>query len=305
MAEVGIAIPNLPGITPPLVPDYARRIEAGGFAAIWTLDRLAYDNVDAVTTLAACAVVTQRVRLGTSILLVPLYRPAILAKQLATVDLLSNGRMVMGVGIGRRPDDFSAAGVPMERRAGRTVEAIHIMRQIWAGEPLNFQGRHFTLASGPIGPRPVQRPGIPIWMGGAHEGAVRRAARYGDGYIAGGAVGPEGFKGLRQRVEQARQELGRHGPYPYSCLAYFYIDDDREKAKREAMAMLTRYYGAAFGQSYDPERLLVFGPPEEFARRAQAYLDAGVEHLILVPTSLDAAQVDRLAREVLPRLRLS
>jgi probable F420-dependent oxidoreductase len=304
MAEVGIAIPNLPGVTPTLIPDYARRIEAGGFAAIWALDRLVYDNVDAVATLAACAAVTQRVKLGTSIILVPLYPPAILAKQFASIDVLSNGRVIMGVGIGRRPDDFAAAGVPMERRAGRTVEALRIMRQIWAGAPLAFQGKHFTLESGPIGPRPIQRPGIPIWMGGAHEGAVRRAARYGDGYIAGGAVGPEGFKGLRQRVEQARQEQGRSGPYPYGCLAYFYIDDDREKAKQGAMAALTRYYGPAFGQSYDPERLLVFGPPDEFARRAQAYIDAGVEHLILVPTALDAGQVDRIAHDVLPRLRL-
>jgi 2-methylisocitrate lyase-like PEP mutase family enzyme len=92
--------------------------------------------------------------------------------------------------------------------------------------------------------------------------------------------------------------------FPNACLTYFNVRDNAEQAKREAMATLTRYYGPQFTTWYNPDKALIFGPPEECTRRAQAYLDAGAQHLILVPTTLDVAQVDRIAREVVPRLRL-
>src|SRR5207244_2914676 len=118
MGTIGIALPNLPGVTPPLIPEFARRIEAGGCDAIWALDRLVYENPDPLTALAAAAAVTSRVRLGTSVLLAPLHSPVVLAKQLATLDLVSNGRLLVGLGIGSRPDDFAAAGVPFAGRGG-------------------------------------------------------------------------------------------------------------------------------------------------------------------------------------------
>ncbi len=304
MGQIGIALPNLPGITPPLVPEFARRIEAGGFAGVWSLDRLVYENPDPVTALAACAAVTSRVRLGTSVLLLPLHPPVVLAKQLATIDLLSNGRLILGVGIGGRPDDFSAASVPMARRGSRAAEAIQIMKQVWAGEPIRHRGTHFTIECGPVAPLPVQRPHPPIWMGGIQEPALRRIARIADGFIGTGGAGPDGFRKTLQRVLQLRREAGRSdAAFPSGCLAYFNLRDDPERAKREAMGTLTRYYGPQFTTWFDPERALVYGPPEEFARRTQGYLDTGVDHLILVPTTLDVAQVDRIAREVQPRLR--
>src|ERR1700674_5270202 len=143
MVSIGIALPNLPGVTPTLIPEFARRIEAGGFNAIWALDRLVYENPDPLTALAACAAVTSRVRLGTSILLAPLHAPVLLAKQLATLDLLSNGRMTVGVGIGGRPDDFTGVGVPFAARGARTREAIQIMKQVWTGQAIRHQSRHF------------------------------------------------------------------------------------------------------------------------------------------------------------------
>ncbi len=304
MGQIGIALPNLPGITPPLIPEFARRIEAGGFAGVWSLDRLVYENPDPVTALAACAAVTSRVRLGTSVLLLPLHPPVVLAKQLATIDILSNGRLILGVGIGGRPDDFSAASVPMAKRGSRAAEAIQIMKQVWAGEPIRHHSTHFAIECGPVGPLPVQRPHPPIWMGGIQEPALRRIARIADGFIGTGGAGPDGFRKTLQQVLQLRREAGRSdAAFPSGCLAYFNLHDDPERAKREAMATLTRYYGPQFTTWFDPERALVYGAPEEFARRTQAYLDTGVDHLILVPTTLDVAQVDRIAREVQPRLR--
>lgn len=305
MVPIGIALPNLPGVTASTVPEFARRIEAGGFHAVWCLDRLVYDNPEPLTSLAASAAVTTRVRLGTSILLLPLHPPVLLAKQLATLDVLSGGRLIVGVGIGGRPDDFSAVGVPFAGRGRRAAEAIGILRRVWAGEAIRHWGTHFTVECGPVGPLPVQRPGPPIWMGGIQEAALRRVARLGDGFIGTGGAGPSGFAAAWTRVEGFLRAAGRDpGRFPTACLAYFNLRDGREQAKTEAMAVLIRYYGPQFTTWYDPEKALLFGPPEEFARRVQAYLDAGVRHLILVPTTLDVGQVDRIATEVIPRLRL-
>ena len=304
MAGIGVALPNLPGVTP-LIPEFARRIEAGGFEAVWSLDRLVYENPDPLTSLAACAAVTSRVRLGTSILLAPLHPPVVLAKQLATLDVLSGGRVIVGLGIGGRPDDFSAAGVPFAGRGGRTAEAIRIMKQVWAGEPVRHRGKHFALECGPVGPAHVQHPHPPVWMGGIQEDALRRIARIADGFIGTGGAGPEGFASAWMRVRQMLADNRRPvEAFPNACLAYFNVQDSAEQAKRDAMATLTRYYGAQFTAWYNPDKALVFGPPVECSRRAQAYLDAGAQHLILVPTTLDTGQVDRIAREVVPRLRL-
>jgi len=304
MGTIGIALPNLPGVTPPLIPEFARRIEAGGCDAIWALDRLVYENPDPLTALAAAAAVTSRVRLGTSVLLTPLHSPVVLAKQLATLDLVSNGRLVVGLGIGSRPDDFAAAGVPFAGRGGRSAEMIRIMKQVWSGQPIRHQGRYFAIECGAVGPVPVQHPHPPVWMGGFQEVALKRIARIADGFVGSGGVGPAGFAAMWERVRQMVAAAGRPPDrFPNACLAYFNVGGDREQAKAQAMAALVRYYGPQFTSRYDPERALVFGPPEECARRAQAYFDAGVQHLILVPTTLDAGQVDRIAREVRPHLR--
>ena len=304
MGTIGIALPNLPGVTPPLIPEFARRIEAGGCDAIWALDRLVYENPDPLTALAAAAAVTSRVRLGTSVLLAPLHSPVVLAKQLATLDLVSNGRLLVGLGIGSRPDDFAAAGVPFAGRGGRAAEMIRIMKQVWAGQAVRHQGKYFAIECGAVGPAPVQRPHPPVWMGGFQEVELKRIARIADGFVGSGGAGPDGFAGMWERVRQMVAAAGRPPDrFPNACLAYFNVGGDREQAKAQAMAALVRYYGPQFMSRYDPERALVFGPPEECARRAQAYFDAGVQHLILVPTTLDAGQVDRIAREVRPHLR--
>ena len=304
MGTIGIALPNLPGVTPPLIPEFARRIEAGGCDAIWALDRLVYENPDPLTALAAAAAVTSRVRLGTSVLLAPLHSPVVLAKQLATLDLVSNGRLLVGLGIGSRPDDFAAAGVPFAGRGGRSAEMIRIMKQVWSGQPIRHQGRYFAIECGAVGPVPVQHPHPPVWMGGFQEAALKRIARIADGFVGSGGVGPAGFAAMWERVRQMVAAAGRAADrFPNACLAYFNVGGDREQAKAQAMVSLVRYYGPQFTSWFDPERALVFGPPEECARRAQAYFDAGVQHLILVPTTLDVGQVDRVAREVVPHLR--
>src|SRR5579884_2346784 len=162
MPEVGIYVPTpAADVQPDTVVAFGQRVEAAGLHSLWTLDRLVFDNQEPLLCLAALATTTRRVRLGTSVLLGTLRPPALLAKMVATLDVLSGGRMILGLGVGSRPDDFVAAGVPYAARGARLAEAMRVLRQVWSGAPLAHEGRAYQLAAGPIGPRPAQPGGPP------------------------------------------------------------------------------------------------------------------------------------------------
>ncbi len=185
----------------------ARSAEEAGFESIWTVEHVVipvgyrskypYDpsgripgpeNVpisDPLLPLAFAAAVTKRLRLATGILILPQRHPIYVAKEVATLDVLSNGRAILGIGIGWLKEEFDALGIPFDERAGRTREAVAAMRSLWNDQPEPFEGRYFRWPPLESNPKPVQRPGVPIVVGGHTEGAARRAARYGDGFFPG------------------------------------------------------------------------------------------------------------------------
>ena len=178
--KVALALPaGLPGVSGPLLIEWARKTDAGPFSSIAAIDRLVYPNWEPLVALAAAAVATQRVRLMTSLVIAPLRDTALLAKQAATLDVLSGGRLSLGLGVGRRVDDFAAAYRPMPDR-GRWFEGqLASMRRIWSG-----LGAEEGLE--PVGPTPVQTGGPEILIGGSAPAAVRRAGRLADGYLGSG-----------------------------------------------------------------------------------------------------------------------
>src|SRR5277367_2886893 len=184
--DVGIGLPShIPGVDSKTVLEWARRADGSGFASVAVIDRIVYDNYEPLITLAAAAAVTQRVRLTTAILIGPIRtNTALLAKQVASIDALSGGRMVLGIAVGGRGDDFAAAGVELKGRGKILDRQIDEMRRIWSGES---QG-----TSGAIGPKPAHTPLIII--GGHSAASVTRAARIADGWIMGGGATPDGFK---------------------------------------------------------------------------------------------------------------
>src|SRR5690242_12569429 len=194
--QIGIGLPApIPGTKGDVILEWARKADAAGFSSLGIIDRLVFPNYESLITLAAAAGATTRIRLMTTVLLAPLRNTALLAKQAASLDALSNGRLTLGLGVGAREDDFQAAGVPFNRRGQRFEEQLAMMKRIWTGDP-PVEG----LA--PIGPKPV-RPGGPELLIGAYAPrAVERAARYADGYIAGGA-GPERAKQGYEITENA------------------------------------------------------------------------------------------------------
>ena len=199
--KIGIGLPDsIPGVTPPLVTEWAARADAGPYSSVGTEDRLVYPNYDSLITLAAAASVTQRVRLITNILLAPLRNAGILAKQAATLDLLSGGRLTLGVAVGSRDTDYRAAPADFKTRGRRFDEQIAFMKRIWNGEAIADDIPQ-------VGPSPVQPGGPELLFGGQTEHAVARTARWGDGYIGGGHDVDE----IERRHEQVRDAWDANG----------------------------------------------------------------------------------------------
>jgi alkanesulfonate monooxygenase SsuD/methylene tetrahydromethanopterin reductase-like flavin-dependent oxidoreductase (luciferase family) len=284
--DVGIGLPTtIPGVGRDELLEWARRAEARGFSSLGTIDRIVYDNYDPLVALAAAAAVTERIRLASTILIAP-YRSngPLVAKQAASLDRLSNGRLVLGVAVGGREDDYSASGVDFRTRGRRFDEMLEQWQDVWAGESFG--------TAGAIGPRPPRgRPTLIV--GGTADAAFERAARYGDGWIFGGGA-PAQFSEAAAKARAAWQDAGREGAPRLMALAYFALGDRAEQA---ADSYLRDYY--AFTGEYAG---MIADSAAKDAATVKAYVqgfsDAGCDELVPFPCDPDPAQVDLLADAV-------
>ncbi len=302
MPAIGLFVPTAaPDARPDMIVPFGQRAEAAGLASVWLPDRPVFANPDPLVALGAVAAATSRVQLGTCVLLGTLRPPALLAKMVASLDALSGGRVILGLGVGSRADDFAAAGVPFAGRGARASELIEVLRLIWSGAPLRHAGRHYQLDVGPVGPRPAQPGGPPIWLGGSAPAALRRAGRLADGYIASSTSGPEGVRRAWQAVREAAAQAG-HAPdtLTLAALVRASVDEDADRALARAVAN-ARHYRPNARDDPDPAALLL-GPPAVCIERAHAYFAAGVDLLIVAPVTADLAHLDRLLGEVLTHL---
>ena len=282
--EIGIGLPNaVRGVGRDGIVDWARRAEAAGFSSLGTIDRIAYPNYESLIALAAAAAVTERIRLVTDILIAPLRSStALLAKQSATIDHLSGGRVVLGLAPGGREDDYTLSGLDFHRRGRTFDEQLEALPRLWAGE-------------GGLGPAPASPGGRPgLLVGGSNEKAFARAARHADGWTAGGA-GPEAFGQAREAARAAWKAAGRDGEPRTMALFYFALGEDPEGATR---ASLGDYY--SFLGDY-ADRIVQGTVKDADALRATlaAYEQAGADEVICFPASADPEQVDLLAAAVL------
>ncbi|HEY4095495.1 MAG TPA: LLM class flavin-dependent oxidoreductase [Baekduia sp.] len=284
----------MPGTTRDELLSWARRAEECGFSSLSVVDRLVYGNWEPLIALAAAAAVTERIRLTATILIVPARgNPALLAKQVATVQELSGGRLSLGVGLGGRPDDYIAAGVDAEARGRLMDDALAELEQIWGGARRGLAGA--------IGPTPSPVP--PLSLGGFSPAAYRRAARHGEGWVAAGG-GPDAFRAGAVQAAAAWRAAGRTDRPRLSMIAYFGLGPDAEE---RATAALLDYYAFAGG----PEHVLsgdalAHVDPALIARTAltseaavlgarDAFAGAGCDELILLPTQAGLDQVELLA----------
>jgi alkanesulfonate monooxygenase SsuD/methylene tetrahydromethanopterin reductase-like flavin-dependent oxidoreductase (luciferase family) len=282
--DIGIGLPNpIPGTPGTRLVEWAQRAEAAGFSSLATIDRIAYPSYESLVTLAAAAGATARIGLVTNVLLGPTRNPVLLAKEAASVDQLSGGRLTLGLGVGAREDDFDAVGLAFQDRGKRMDADLDVMHQAWRGELVNG-------ALKPVGPTPV-RGTVPILIGGMSDKAIERTVKWGIGWTVGGAS-PEQGGPFAERVRKAWADAGREGEPKIVGLTYFGLG---EAALEKATGYLGDYYGDMGKQfaQWIPKT------PEALQETARKFEDFGFDELFLDPTSADLDQIDGAAEAVL------
>jgi probable F420-dependent oxidoreductase len=278
-----------------------------GYDSLWVGDHIAFAVaiLDPLLQLAQAAVVSPRLKLGTNVYLLPLRHPVPVAKQVATLDHLSEGRLIFGVGVGGEfPKEFEACGVPLGERGARLTAAIPLLRQLWSGAPVSYDGRYFGAFSEVAMQPPARQPGgSPIWAGGRADAALARAGRLADGWMSY-VTTPETYRAGLEKIAAAAAAAGRKiERFGTGHLLFARLDATYEQALDAAAATLSHRYAMDFRRA--AERYATLGRPAQVAEKIRAFYDAGVRHLVLDlvgPYEERPQQIEAFAREVLPLL---
>ena len=288
------------------LPEVVRALDALGFDSIWSGDHVAFAGpiLDPLIQLAQAAAISDRLTVGTAVYLLPLRHPAPVAKQVATLDTVSKGRVIFGVGVGGEfPIEFQLCGVPVEERGARLSEGIRVLRSLWSGQPVAHEGRFYPFPEVAIAPPPAQPGGPPIWCGGRADAALRRAGRLADGWMSY-VIDPERYRRSLETIAAAAaaadRTLDRFGT---AHLLFVRLDKDRESALAFAAEFLSIRYAMDFSRA--AERYCALGEPADVAAAIRAFHAAGVRHLVLNVIAHEReklAHLQRFADEVVPLL---
>ena len=282
--KVGIGLPgNIPGTKGDLILEWARRADDGPFSSLGTIDRLVYDNYEPLVVLSAAAGATSRVRLLTCVLLAPLHNPGVLAKQAASLDAISGGRLTLGVGVGRRPDDYQAAEAEYSQRGRQMSRTLATMRNIWNGEVVSE-------GLGTMGPSPVQPGGPEILIGAGTPQAVRRVGRYADGFIAA-ASNPHGVEELYQVAKESWDAEGRTGLPRLAGVASYALGPN---AADKVGGYIRNYY-SFLGDAAETMAQNAISTPEAIKDAIRDMEGIGMDEVVFLPSVAEMDQLDRLA----------
>jgi probable F420-dependent oxidoreductase len=278
-----------------VVRTVATRADALGFRDLWvtenTLDHVS--SFDPIVVLTYAAAVTSRIGLGASVLVLPVHDPRMVAHQWASLDYLSNGRALMGVGIGR-PFHFQEFQVPEEGRVARFREQIELIRTLWSQEKVTHHGRFYDLTDAKLGIQPVQKP-LPIWMGVGHPNAIRRAAGLADGWMGAGGSTTDDFRRAVPLLRESLEKAGRDpDKFPISKRIFIAVDDNPEIARAE----LHRWYSEVYHNPAGTDSSGIHGTPGQVRERLSEMIGMGANHLLLNPVSRHAQQLEALAEVV-------
>lgn len=303
--RIGIAVGQWPlqSADPAAIVDFIDRLEALDVDSLWVSDRLVTNQLilDPVTFLSFVAGRVRKMKLGTSTLVLPTRNPIILAKELATLDFISQGRLFPAIGLGgEESKDLQVLGVNRKERAARTDEMIVLMRRLWTEESVTSHGRFFSVESASIAPRPWQKNGLPIWIGGRSEAALRRTGRLGDGWLVSSVAPAEVEAGI-ESIRAHAAAAGRQVPEDhYGVLIPFYFAKSSHAAFEIAGRSIRPRNDLAM------ENFTAFGKGQEVRQRIEAYIAAGATKFIMRPCGPFhhwRDQVETLAREVIEPLQ--
>lgn len=282
-----------------VIRDISLRAEQLGYDSLWTQERIIGPSVslEPLALLSYLAAVTEKVRLGVSVLVLPLRSPPQLAKTLATLDVLSEGRLIVGVGLGGSDKDAPAYGFESGRRVRRFNEALEFMDAFWKNQIVEYEGQLYNLLGGSMAPKPIQKPRPPVWFGARAEAAIKRAAKYGDGWMGPGSSSADDFKESVVMLRNALDAEGRDpASYPVSKRVYVAIDDDADRAERR----LADWFGHHYGNADMASRVSIWGSADHCYEQIDAIIDAGAEHFLLNPVFDYDEHLDALRRYIRP-----
>lgn len=299
---LGIALPQGVGLaTTPAeeIPDFAAAAERLGFTGLWVSEVPGVPVLEPLQVLTAAAAATERARLGTAIVLSSLRQPLSLARDVATLDRISGGRVVLGLGLGSKPELYSRYGLSPERRLRRYLDGLALMERLWSGEPVSDQSEWWELEE-IEGVPTVQQPRPPIFFGARRGKALERAALRGDGWIISGSVEAEEFEPALASVKKAL--ASRDLPRPRFTIAkrvYLAVSDERDRDLGRARDWFGRHYG----RSELADSVALIDSPDACVEALLGLRDLGIDHLILNPMFDEAAQLQRIAAQIAPRFQ--
>ena len=302
--RVGVGLTNFPFSGPRAFWRFVERCEAGNVDSLWQSDRLVspYPQLEAMSVMAALAGATARLKFGMSVVVVTFRDPLALAKECATIDYLSGGRLLPAFGVGPAiAPEWHATGRGRAGSGARADEALEIIRRLWSEERVTFAGAHYRYTDVAIAPRPVQQP-LPLWLGGSSPASIRRTARFGTGWL-GGVEAPEQVAPVIAAIREAAAAAGRPiDPDHYGAsFSYRFGTWDEPIVQRTAQIL------ARLGRGADPRRLAVAGTTRDIVDRIEEYRAAGASKFVLRPIALGDAdvldQTELLVAEVLPAVQ--
>ena len=285
-----------------LVRRFARRAEELGYDDLWVIEQITgrFAVLEPVTLLTYLAAITSRIRLGTAVLVTTIRNPVQLAKALSTLDVLSNGRLTLGVGLGTSPAAYPAFGVPPERRAARFAESIRVLKALWTQPRAQLDGAFWKLEGTPMEPKPVQKPHPPIWFGARVETAMRRATRLGNGWMGAGSTPVAEFYDQIAQMRRVMAEEGRSdADFSLSKRVYFALDKDEGRALDKLRAWIGTYYN---NDGAVAEHWAVWGSADRCLDTLGRMREAGLSHVFLHPVADYEDQLEAIAADIAPNL---
>ncbi|MCB0000339.1 MAG: LLM class flavin-dependent oxidoreductase [Anaerolineales bacterium] len=280
--------------------EYVARVEAlGVYDSVWVTESILGKVLvlEPISFLSYVTALTTRVRLGVSVMLLTLRNPIQLAKAVATLDFMSDGRFNFGIGMGHGQE--ATFGYARERRAARFEESLAVMKKLWAEEDVDFAGDFWQFKGINVVPKPVQEPHPPLWFGARQPAALRRAVKLGDAFMGAGSSSSADFA---SQVQQLRQFMEEEGRDPDTLLiskrVYLAVDEDKERAE----ARLRSWFGYHYGQAEMGSRVSIWGSQAECLDKLGELVQAGAQHLLLNPVFDEREHLELLAAEVVPHL---
>jgi len=279
-----------------VVRQVAQRADTLGFRDLWVTENT-LDHVfcfDPMVVLTYAAAVTTTIRLGISVVVLPVHNPIHVAHQVASLDYVSDGRAILGVGLGREAH-YTEFQIPRERRVRRFREGVKLIKALWTEPQVHYQGEIYQLDGGTMAPKPVQKPHPPIWLGGTHPDALRRAAAIADGWMGSGGSSTATFSSSVPILRAALEKAGRDpAAFPISKRVFLSVHERPEVARAE----VHRWFSVVYRNPDGTDASGIHGTPEQVREQLQGLVAMGANHLLLNPVSRHSEQLEALAAVV-------